>query len=147
MLYASSISGLTLANAGLGSVHGLASPLGAFFPIPHGVACGALLYQATALNIQAMQQRDRNNPALIKYARVGRLFAQDMSLNDCQAQEALLTTLQTYSEHLAMSKLSDWGMGYADIERVIEHISGGSMSGNPILLSHEELIDLLQRVI
>ncbi|MDH5379060.1 MAG: iron-containing alcohol dehydrogenase, partial [Gammaproteobacteria bacterium] len=53
MAYASLLSGITLAQAGLGSVHGLASPLGAFFPIPHGVACGTLLAEATAVNIQA----------------------------------------------------------------------------------------------
>jgi len=62
MLYASSISGLTLANAGLGSVHGLASPLGAFFPIPHGVVCGTLLFDASRLNIEAMQHRQPTNP-------------------------------------------------------------------------------------
>ncbi|MDQ6973809.1 MAG: iron-containing alcohol dehydrogenase [Mariprofundaceae bacterium] len=147
MLYASSLSGLTLANAGLGSVHGLASPLGAFFPIPHGIVCGALLYQATALNIKAMQHRQHNHPALMKYARVGRLFAEDMSLDDEQAQDALLTILQTYSKHLSIPKFSTWGVEHGDIQRIIQHISGGSMSGNPILLHHDELTDLLKHVI
>ncbi len=53
MAYASLMSGICLAQTGLGSVHGLAAPLGAFFPIPHGVACGTLVATATAVNIAA----------------------------------------------------------------------------------------------
>ncbi len=64
MAYAALLSGICLAQTGLGSVHGLASPLGAFFPIPHGVVCGTLVAAATRLNIDVMQERDPDNPAL-----------------------------------------------------------------------------------
>jgi len=147
MLYASSISGLTLANAGLGSVHGLASPLGAFFPIPHGVACGALLYEAARLNLDVMRVRDANNPSLKKYADVGCMFANDLNLTHAEAQDALLEILKDYSRRLAMPKLSSWGVQHTDMERLIANISGGSMAGNPVDLTHEDLIRLLQRVI
>ena len=143
MLYASSISGLTLANAGLGSVHGLASPLGAFFPIPHGVVCGALLFEATRINIQALKERDEHHPALAKYAKVGRLFAPEMFMDDEDALKMLLGMLELWQQHLNMPKLSAYGVSEHDVERIIEHISGGSYATNPIMLTHDELKTLL----
>jgi len=144
MLYASSISGLTLANAGLGSVHGLASPLGAYFPIPHGVVCGSLLYEATETNITAMLQREPDNSALKKYAQVGRLITSQTDLNDATALQALLDLLKSWSERLEMPLLSGYGVTEADIPKIIANISAGSMAGNPIRLTQKEIEKLIQ---
>ena len=144
MLYASSISGLTLANAGLGSVHGLASPLGAFYPIPHGEACGTMLSEATRTNIKAMQERDPDNAALEKYAQAGRLLCQHADANSEMAREALLNLLENWTKRLNMPQLSDYQVTESDIPRIITHISGGSMATNPIVLNRSELIALLQ---
>ena len=57
MAYAALLSGICLAHAGLGGVHGLASPLGAQLPIPHGIACGTTLAGITAANVAALEAR------------------------------------------------------------------------------------------
>ncbi len=144
MLYASSMSGLTLANAGLGSVHGLASPLGAFYPIPHGVVCGTLLFEATRLNVETMLNDDPCNPALTKYAKVGRLLASDVSFDDKGALMMLLGTLELWQNYLKMPRLSEYGVAASDFDKIINHISGGSMATNPIQLNAEVLKGLLQ---
>ena len=59
MAYGALLSGITLAQVGLGSVHGLASPLGAFYPIPHGVVSGTLVAKATDVNIKTMLSQNR----------------------------------------------------------------------------------------
>lgn len=144
MLYASSMSGLTLANAGLGSVHGLASPLGAFYPIPHGVVCGTLVAEATRINIQAMKAREISNPALQRYAHIGRLFAQNPELNDEQSQHFLVSQLEQWCALMALPKLGQFGVKEADIPNICDNISGGSMGTNPIRLTNEELTTLLR---
>ncbi len=75
MAYAALCSGICLAQAGLGAVHGLASPLGAQYPIPHGTACGATLVATTRANLAALEARDPKNPALTRYAELGRVLA------------------------------------------------------------------------
>src|SRR5579871_2640819 len=50
MSLASLFGGLALANAGLGVVHGFASPLGGSWKAPHGALCAAILPHGMAAN-------------------------------------------------------------------------------------------------
>lgn len=147
MAYAALLSGITLAQVGLGSVHGLASPLGAFFPIPHGVVCGTLVAAATAVNIFAMREREPNNPALGKYAQVGRLLLEQDELDDLTASSALVDLLSGWSESLQLPRLSRYGISKADIPKIVANSRGSSMLTNPIVLTDAEIETiLLQRL-
>jgi len=144
MLYASSMSGLTLANAGLGSVHALASPIGAYFPMPHGEVCGSLLFTATRLNIEAMLSREPNNAGLFKYAEAGRMMAGDNQLDDTAARDFLLNLLQTWTNRFDMPLLSAYGVQEADIAKLIANASPGSIKTNPVTLSDMEIAALIR---
>lgn len=141
--YASLMSGITLAQAGLGSVHGLASPLGAYFPIPHGVVCGTLVAEATALNVRALRSRVPQSSALAKYANVGRLLAGVAQETDEQAIDALVALLHAWTERLQLPRLGEYGVRTEDIGRVIANSRGGSMRTNPLVLTDEELAQLV----
>lgn len=143
MAYASLMSGICLAQTGLGAVHGLAAPLGAFFPIPHGAACGTLVATATAVNIEAMEARDPDNPALPKYAEIGRRFAMQKGLNGRDARSFLVATLRQWEQTLALPRLSDWRVASADFPRIVAHCRGSSMKTNPIVLTDEEIAQIL----
>jgi len=138
LAYAALLSGITLAQVGLGSVHGLAAPLGAFFPIPHGVACGTLVAEATRVNIEALRQRAPEDRALKRYAEVGRLFA-EVALADDAAHQALVETLADWTRRMDLPRLSAYGIGESDIERIVANSRGSSMKTNPIVLSDAEI--------
>jgi alcohol dehydrogenase len=143
MAYAALLSGITLAQVGLGSVHGLASPLGAYFPIPHGVVCGTLVSAATEINIEAMQQREPENPALAKYAQVGRLLIGRDELDDSAAHSALIELLAEWSERLELPRLSGYGINAEDFPMIVANSRGSSMQTNPIVLTDEEINGIL----
>lgn len=144
MAYAALISGITLAQVGLGSVHGLASPLGAFFPIPHGVACGTVLAEATGINIKAMLSREPDNSGLQRYAQLGRLLSRNNELSDTQARDKLLTLLSDWSQQMALEPLSAYGVTENDISRLVANISPSSMQTNPIILTQAEKEQLVR---
>ena len=144
LAYASLCSGITLAQCGLGSVHGLASPLGAFFPIPHGVVCGTLVAAATRCNIDALRQREPDSPALRKYAEAGILLSGRMYASESAAQDGLVDLLEEWTRRLSLPRLGEFGMNEDDIGRVVANCRGGSMQTNPLVLTDDELAALLR---
>ncbi|MCK5183654.1 MAG: iron-containing alcohol dehydrogenase, partial [Candidatus Heimdallarchaeota archaeon] len=81
LAFAALLSGICLANAGLGAVHGFASPIGGMLGIPHGVVCGALLSPVIEENIQQMIVEIPFNETLAKYAMLGELLV-DLVFDD-----------------------------------------------------------------
>lgn len=144
MAFASLLSGICLAQAGLGSVHGLAQPLGSLFPIPHGVVCGTLVAAATRVNIEVMQTRDPKHSALAKYAQVGRLLAGPDAMDDADALAALISSLQEWTRTMNLPQLSKLGVSEEDFPRIIANCRGSSMKTNPIVLTDEEVSRILR---
>jgi alcohol dehydrogenase class IV len=144
MAYASLLSGLTLANAGLGVVHGLASPIGGFFAIPHGVVCGTLLGAEVRGNIEKLRREEgEDRIALRKYARIGALVCgRDPGGGDVDLGcDLLVETIDEWTETLAIPRLGDYGIRASDLDRIVA-VAGNK--NNPVKLSEEEIKDLLR---
>jgi alcohol dehydrogenase len=144
MALASLLSGVCLAQTGLGSVHGLAQPLGSLFPIAHGVVCGTLVGAATTVNIEVMQGRDSSNPVLAKYAEVGRLFCGDSKVGSSTALAKLTETLNCWTEVMRLPRLSALGVSEPDFVDIIANCRGSSMKTNPVLLTDLEVERILR---
>ncbi len=144
MAYAAMISGITLAQVGLGSVHGLASPLGAFYPIGHGVVCGTLVAAATEVNIHTMLVREPENPALAKYARLGEVLCQRRHPSPEAARNALIDLLQNWTTRMRLPPLSKYGVGENGLDHIVAHSRGSSMKTNPIVLTDDEIKTVLR---
>lgn len=145
MAYASLLSGINLAQTGLGSVHGLAAPMGAFYPIPHGVVCGTLLAAATERNILSMLEREPENPALDRYARVSEILWRKRWREKGLAWEKLIELLTDWTAHLRLPRLSAFGVKRDGLAHVINHSRGSSMRTNPIRLLDDEIRQVLEK--
>lgn len=143
MAYAALLSGITLAQVGLGSVHGLASPLGAFFPIPHGVVCGTLVAKCTEVNIQAMRQRDGDNPALARYKRLAEILCHCHYPDQETAHAALISLLNQWTDKMQLPRLAGFGVTETDLDLLIANCRGSSMQTNPIVLEDTEIRQIL----
>lgn len=143
MAYAALLSGITLAQVGLGSVHGLASPLGAFYPIPHGAVCGTLVGAATRINIRSMQTREPNNLALAKYLHVAEILCEKRFIDPETAFNALVDLLAQWTAELALPRLSHYGLQSSKLDKIIANCRGNSMKTNPIVLTDDEIRQIL----
>lgn len=141
MAYASLISGLGLANAGLGVVHGFASPIGGYFSIPHGVVCGTLLAPSVKLTINRLLDRKDNLLAIRKYASVGKLFATTQSQSDEYYCMELIDSLYDLSERLKLPRLGDYGIASSDVNRIVAETGN---KNNPAKLYPDDMVEILE---
>jgi alcohol dehydrogenase class IV len=153
--YGTLMSGIALANAGLGIVHGIAGSLGGLFPIPHGVICGTLLAEATKTNINALKKQGKAGiEGLRKYAEVGLLISCDGScgtsvgtskdLSDESKTnhycEELVNMLVSCTEKLKIPRLGKFCLSNTDLAKIVK---GSSLKNNPVKLTTEEITQII----
>jgi len=139
---ASLLSGMALANARLGAVHGLAAPLGGMFPCPHGAVCARLLVPAWKTNVAALERA--GGSVRNRFQDASRLLAgrRDATIADG------LEVLETMAAAAAAPPLSRWGMTESDIPAVRDAgMRASSMKGNPMELSPDEIDAILREAL
>jgi alcohol dehydrogenase class IV len=137
-------SGLALANAGLGAVHGFAAPIGGLFPAPHGAICAALLAPVMAANIRALRSRAPQSSALVRYAEVARWLT---GRNDASHEHGV-EWVRSLVATLGIPRLSAYGLVAAHVAEIVTRAQqASSMKANPIALTIDELMTVLAEAI
>lgn len=139
MAYGAMVSGLCLANAGLGAAHGIAASLGAVAGVPHGLACAVLLPHVLRINAPHCAEKTRALAACI----TGEAYADTQT-----AAEALCLAVNRLMARLAIpQKLEEYPMSRADLPALVSGVSGSSMGGNPVELTGEQIQKLIAAVL
>lgn len=140
MAYASLLSGVTLANAGLGTVHGLAASVGGLVDIPHGVVCGTLVGKVTEVTIRKLESGEGEQAALDRYAAAGTLVAGADPGAPGGSRRALVETIAEWTERLGIPRLGRFGFDERDAVAVARKAGN---KNNPVELTPSELEEIL----
>ncbi len=141
MSFAALTSGICLANAGLGVVHGFASSLGARYNIPHGSICGTLMSSANEINVRALR-KEGGKAALSKYAALGRLFLGEKDSCDDYFIDGFIDFLFRLSSELKLPGLKSAGADSSDFHDLVQQTE---CKNNPVKLSPEQLYEILDK--
>jgi alcohol dehydrogenase class IV len=145
MALASLLSGMTLANVGLGAVHGFAAPMGAHLPVPHGAVCAALLPHVMAANVQALAAESAEHPWLRRYATIGRTLTGQAALPQANAVEAGIGCVAELHRKLEIPSLREFGLTQNAIPELAALArQASSMRYNPVALSDSALCRILE---
>jgi alcohol dehydrogenase class IV len=133
--------GLSLANAGLGAVHGLAAPIGGAFPAPHGAVCAALLPGALTTNLTALRSRQPDAAVLERFNQM----AQVLSGRPQAGAEDGIHWVRELVRDLQIPSLRTYGLTPADFPALVQNAAAASsMKANPIPLTPAEITAVLE---
>jgi len=140
MSHAALLSGMCLANSGLGMAHGVAAALGVHCHAPHGAACALMLFVALRVNRQVRAHE------LAELAR--ELFGLPAEVTEEKAVDELIDRIDRLCQEVGVPRrLSQLGVRREQIPALVVASRGSSMSGNPRELSDAELADLLEQTL
>ncbi len=141
MSWVSLLGGLSLANAGLGAVHGFAGVIGGMFKAPHGVICASLLPAVIEVNIAALSKINKYHPVLDKYRDITEWVT---GISDTRPEE-LVDWFRELYKFLKIPGLSSLGVRENDLNLIIQKSkNASSMKANPVELSDDELMRILE---
>jgi len=140
MAHAALLSGMALANSGLGMAHGVAAALGVHCRVAHGLACAVMLPVALRVNRPACEA---------DLARIAHLvLGKKASAAPGGPVDALIEAIETICKRIGIPRrLSQLGVTGEQIPAIVQSSRGSSMSGNPRELSDAELTEVLEGIL
>lgn len=143
MAFAALTSGICLANAGLGVVHGFASAAGALYDIPHGLICGTLMAASNEMTVRRLREKSGNQSFLEKYAFLARLFLDDaLQKSDDRLVDEFIEYLYELSAELNLPGLRQAGIGEEGLQEIALNTES---KNNPVKLAEGDLVAILQK--
>jgi alcohol dehydrogenase class IV len=142
MAHAALLSGMALANAGLGMAHGVAAALGVLCHVPHGLACAVMLPATLRANRET---------ALVELAELARgtLDRRLVSgIDDSSAADAFIAHIESICRNVGIPRtLGEIGVEPRHLPDLVRGSRGNSMSGNPREIADAELSAILERML
>ena len=140
MSHAALLSGMALANSGLGFAHGVAPALGTNCRVPHGAACAVMLPVAIRVNRSVCQAE------LAHLAHL--LFGCGPSTPPEEAVDRFIAEIEKLRDRVGIPRrLSQLGVKPEQIPALVRDSRGSSMSANPCEVSDEQLTRLLEEIL
>jgi len=140
MLLGSCIAGLSFSNAGLGLVHSLAHPVGAYYNFGHGLVCALYLPSVMEFNLSACQD---------KFADIADAMGEDVrGLSVGKAAERAIEAVRSlFSDIKIPGTFADAGISFTLYPKMVEDaFAAGPTKLNPKRSEKEDLTRLFQSV-
>ena len=135
------VAGMGFSNVGLGIVHGMAHPLGAFYDTPHGIANAVILPYVMEYNAEATGE---------KYREIARVMGVENVDNMSQEEyrKAAIDAVKKLSEDVGIPKtLREIGVKEEDLKALAESAMADACTpGNPRDASVDEIFELYKSI-
>jgi lactaldehyde reductase len=139
MALAQYIAGMGFSNVGLGLVHGMAHPLGAYFDIPHGVANALLLPIVMQFNASS---------SIEKYSDIAIAMGVNINgLSKIEASQAAVDAVKTLAVKVGIpERLRDLNVTEDSLENLaLSAFNDVCTPGNPRTVTYEEILTLYRK--